>query len=127
MNKIKTIINAIIIIVLFTSILITNLTSSDNHIWNRKIVPNYQSHSASTVIKNRPAIIQNKNFLYMYNVATCLPLYLLTDQSLGKATNRDILVLSYASRCLRNDPQHVNYIFTGNKTTWGEGRNILYW
>ena len=63
----------------------------------------------------------------MYNVADCLPLDILTNDTLLDGTNRDILVLSYSSRCTRKDPSHVEYMFTGNKTTWGEGRNILYW
>ena len=88
---------------------------------------NYKIDSALMDIEYKPAMIQNKTFIYMYNVAACLPLYLLTNESLGDPTNRDILVLSYASQCLRNDPQHVQYVFIGKKTTWGEGRNILFW
>ena len=51
---------------------------------------------------------QGKQFVYMYNVADCLPLDLLTKDTLLDGTNRDILVLSYSSRCKRKDPSHVH-------------------
>ena len=65
-------------------------------------------------------------FLYMYNVAQCLPLDLLTNETLLDAATHDILVLSYKLPCTRKDPSHLQYIYTGNKTTWGEGRNLLF-
>ena len=70
---------------------------------------------------------KEKQFVYMYNVADCLPLDILTKDTLLDGTNRDILVLSYTSPCQRKNPAHIEYMFTGNKTTWGEGRNMLYW
>ena len=117
--------NALIsIIALLMLSIIFSFTYQPNYIKNTKSIIHHQSDSR--VIKYQQAI-QNKSFIYLYNVATCLPWDLLTNRSLGDGTERDILVLSYASRCLGNYPQHVEYIFTSNKTTWGEGRNILYW
>ena len=65
-------------------------------------------------------------FLYMYNVAQCLTLDLLTNETLLDAATHDILVLSYKLPCTRKDPSHLQYIYTENKTTWGEGRNLLF-
>ena len=80
-------------------------------------------------VHHQPRILKpkDKQFVYMYNVADCLPLDILTKDTLLNGTNRDILVLSYMSPCQRKDPAHIEYMFTGNKTTWGEGRNMLYW
>ena len=81
----------------------------------------------SGIMYAAPQEKHEKQFLYMYNVAECLPLDILTNDTLLDGTNRDILVLSYSSPCKRKDPAHIEYMFTGNKTTWGEGRNMLYW
>ena len=84
---------------------------------------NMKSHHRNQALKKGE---ERGRFLYMYNVAQCLPLDLLTNETLLDAATHDILVLSYKLPCTRKDPSHLQYIYTENKTTWGEGRNLLF-
>ena len=65
-------------------------------------------------------------YLYLVQTESCLPAYLqevIGDPSICPC---DVLVLSYRTKCDEIPPSNVKYIYTGNRTSWGGGRNVLY-
>ena len=65
-------------------------------------------------------------YLYMVQTESCLSPYLqevIGDPSICPC---DVSVLSYRTKCDKPPPPNVKYIFTGTKTSWGGGRNVLY-
>ena len=69
---------------------------------------------------------QEAKFLYMLQTESCLSAYLhevIGDPSICPC---DVSVLSFKTKCDQLPPPNVKYIFTGTRTSWGGGRNVLY-
>ena len=64
--------------------------------------------------------------LYMLQTESCLPEYL--EEVIGDPSvcPCDVLVLSHRTICNEPPPRNVKYIYTGRRTSWGRGRNVLY-
>ena len=65
-------------------------------------------------------------YLYMLQTESCLSEYLrevIGDPSICPC---NVSVLSFKTRCDQPPPLNVKYIFTGRRTSWGGGRNVLY-
>ena len=65
-------------------------------------------------------------FLYMLQTESCLSEYLQEVIGDPSVCPCDVSVLSYRSKCAKTPPPNVKYIFTGTRTSWGGGRNVLY-
>jgi hypothetical protein len=69
---------------------------------------------------------QPARFLYLLQTESCLSPYLqevIGDPSICPC---DVIVLSYRTKCDELPPPNVKYIYTGKRTSWGGGRNVLY-
>ena len=69
------------------------------------------------------------NFIYLIQTESCLADHLLRPGIFGVGCKNDILVLSWGQPCTLHFSRrfkHIKYIYKAN-TTWGEGRNILYY
>ena len=75
---------------------------------------------------NQSAHKQNIRFLYMLQTESCLSEYLQEVIGDPSVCPCDVSVLSYRTKCDKPPPPNVRYIFTGTKTSWGGGRNVLY-
>ena len=66
-------------------------------------------------------------FVYLTQTEQCLTPSLIQTLELSDASKCrcDVIVLSYKAECLEKSAPHVTYVF-GNETTWGSGRNKLY-
>ncbi|XP_078365053.1 uncharacterized protein LOC144649438 [Oculina patagonica] len=73
-------------------------------------------------------ITRVKPFIYLTETERCLPPNLATSSQIGdaKTCDCDVIVLSFRSKCRRNDNQsHISYLFNPN-TGWASGRNVLF-
>ena len=89
------------------------------------------SHQMSSVsepnISSTAAQKQNGvRFLYMLQTESCLSSYLQEVMGDPSVCPCDVLVLSYRSKCTNPPQPNVEYVFTGTRTSWGGGRNVLY-
>ena len=69
-----------------------------------------------------------KPFIYLTETEQCLPQNLATSSQIGDPAtcDCDVIVLSFRSRCRKdNQPAHVSYLFDPN-TGWASGRNLLF-
>ena len=87
--------------------------------------------SSMTEPKREQAIspMQKQNgvrFLYMLQTESCLSSYLQEVIGDPSVCPCDVLVLSFRTNCTKPHPPNVEYIFTGTRTSWGGGRNVLY-
>ena len=66
-------------------------------------------------------------FIYLTQTEQCLTSSLIQTLELSDASKCrcDVIVLSYKNECLEKSAPHITYLF-GNETTWGSGRNKLY-
>lgn len=66
-------------------------------------------------------------FIYLTQTEQCLTPSLIQTLELSDASKCrcDVIVLSYKTECLEKSAPHITYLF-GNETTWGSGRNKLY-
>ena len=66
-------------------------------------------------------------FIYLTQTEQCLTPSLIQTLELSDASKCrcDVVVLSYKTECLEKSAPHITYLF-GNETTWGSGRNKLY-
>ena len=66
-------------------------------------------------------------FIYLTQTEQCLTPSLIQALELSDASKCrcDVIVLSYKTECLEKSEPHITYLF-GNETTWGSGRNMLY-
>ena len=62
----------------------------------------------------------------MLQTESCLSEYLQEVIGDPSVCPCDVSVLSYRTKCDKPPPPNVRYIFTGMKTSWGEGRNVFY-
>ena len=65
-------------------------------------------------------------FLYMLQTESCLLPYLQEVIGDPSVCPCDVLVLSFRTNCTKHPPPNVKYIFTGTRTSWGGGKNVLY-
>ena len=65
-------------------------------------------------------------FLYMIQTESCLDDYLQEVIGNPSACSCDVLVLSFKRECEKLPSSNVKYIYTGQRTSWGGGRNVLY-
>ena len=65
-------------------------------------------------------------FLYMLQTESCLSEYLQEVIGDPSVCLCNVSVLSFKQKCDKPPPPNVKYIYTGTKTTWGGGRNVLY-
>lgn len=94
-----------------------------NYPYDASIVTNFQEKQSGPARKTR------KQFLYITQTESCLPLHFLRPDQLGQRGHTfDILVLSWKHRCKDPNRMHpdVEYIFTEHNTTWSTGRNLLF-
>ncbi|XP_032233638.1 uncharacterized protein LOC116615986 [Nematostella vectensis] len=100
--------------------------SSENH-WN--VVANRTwLYLGETIKPTEKKDLRNKNFLYLVQAESCLPLHLLKANLLGNGDDRDAMVLTWKSECRQRQGEslsHISYIFDKNQT-WGSGRNLLF-
>ena len=87
--------------------------------------------------KELPAVYENgskvdslgviqKHFVYLLQTEQCLPSHLAESIDVAENCSCDIIVLSYQAKCDKSIiPSHTSYIFYP-QTTWGSGRNALY-
>ena len=67
-----------------------------------------------------------KQFVYLVQTEQCLPSHLAESIDVAQNCNCDIIVLSFQAKCNKSIiPSHTSYIFYP-QTTWGSGRNVLY-
>ena len=67
-----------------------------------------------------------KQFVYLVQTEQCLPSHLAESIDLAENCNCDIIALSFQAKCIKSIiPSHTSYIFYP-QTTWGSGRNALY-
>ena len=67
-----------------------------------------------------------KHFVYLVQTEQCLPSHLAESIDVAENCSCDIIVLSYQAKCDKSIiPSHTSYIFRP-QTTWGSGRNLLY-
>jgi len=66
-------------------------------------------------------------FIYLTQTEQCLTPGLIQTLELSDPLKCrcDVIVLSYKTECLEKSTPHIRYLF-GNETTWGSGRNKLY-
>ena len=66
-------------------------------------------------------------FIYLTQTEQCLSPSLIQTLELSDASKCrcDVIVLSYKNECLEKSAPHITYLFD-NETTWGSGRNKLY-
>lgn len=66
-------------------------------------------------------------FIYLTQTEQCLTPSLIQTLELSDASKCrcDVIVLSYKTECREKSAPHIKYSF-GNETTWGSGRNMLY-
>ena len=66
-------------------------------------------------------------FIYLTQTKQCLTPSLIQTLELSDASKCrcDVIVLSFKSECLEKSAPHITYLFD-NETTWGSGRNKLY-
>ena len=66
-------------------------------------------------------------FIYLTQTEQCLTPGLIQTLELSDASKCrcDVIVLSYKTECREKSEPHITYLF-GNETTWGSGRNQLY-
>ena len=66
-------------------------------------------------------------FVFLTQTEQCLTPGLIQTLELSDASKCrcDVIVLSYKTECLEKSAPHITYLF-GNETTWGSGRNLLY-
>ena len=69
---------------------------------------------------------QPVKFLYLLQTESCLSAYLQEVIGDPSICSCNVLVLSYRIKCDELPPSNVKYIYVGNRTSWGGGRNVLY-
>ena len=87
-------------------------------------------NDARAVKKDVDSTVKNmgaRPFAFLTQTEQCLPLKLIynLELSTGSKCRCDVIVLSYKKECREVKPPHVTYLFD-NTTTWGSGRNTLF-
>lgn len=90
-------------------------------------VGKHASHSATRVAERREKKTGTTPFIYLTQTEQCLPSKLTQNLELSNRSNCrcDVIVLSYKKECREESPLHFTYLFD-NTTTWGSGRNELF-
>lgn len=85
------------------------------------------SLSATRVAEQREKKTGTTPFIYLTQTEQCLPSKLTQNLELSNRSNCrcDVIVLSYKKECREESPFHFTYLFD-NTTTWGPGRNELF-
>ena len=70
----------------------------------------------------------SKWFVYLVQTPQCLPPSLLTNDFVGNETlcHCDVIVLSYQNECNSSLFYHIEYLHHKHRTTWTQGRNLLW-
>ena len=120
----------------FTCLVCLSLLLWNNLSWKWTVDPLQLWSPGISWLKNKSGVLEQplenvlkekqERFLYMLQTESCLPAYLqevIGDPSICPC---DVSVLSFKTKCGTPPPLNVKYIFTGTRTSWGGGRNVLY-
>ena len=84
----------------------------------------FSATKVNRIPRNGTASKSIHNFIYLIQTESCLPKYLLGPGLFGNGNKRDVIILSWKRPCTQHH-HHVKYNYK-KKTTWSEGRNLLY-
>ena len=95
--------------------------------WNRGKTTPTQLRAAVTETRFRPLTLWEPTFIVLVQTESCLTGHMRSEYAFGNTSTCqcDVLVLSFKRECNETLPKHIKYIFK-SKTTWNEGRNLLY-
>ena len=114
--------SAILTCVFVTSALVVNV--QDNQI--RETISSASSHVVNATESTMISKV-SPPFIYLTQTEQCLTPSLIQTLELSDASKCkcDVIVLSFKTECLEKSAPHITYLFD-NETTWGSGRNKLY-
>ena len=91
------------------------------------IIPQHSIHILEERMRNLTSTT-SKWFVYLVQTPQCLPPSLLTNDFVGNETlcHCDVIVLSYQNECNSSLFYHIEYLHLKHRTTWTQGRNLLW-
>ena len=125
-------IKIICLVVLLCVWKLTPLTDPQQKLWQNSINQKLAIKSGTTILTAKqltgPLVTPKEDvkFLYMLQTESCMSEYLQKVIGDPSVCPCDVLVLSFKTKCNTPPPLNVKYIYTGTKTSWGGGRNVLY-